>query len=59
MGFWKRFGTVVQKGAATAAAIAPVLPIPDKYKKAVVDAQRVEQDVEAVIEDVKPTKPAA
>lgn len=46
-------------GIKASPAIVAVLPIPDKYKKTVADVGKVEMDVETVITDVHPPKPAA
>lgn len=55
MSLWSK----VKKAISVAVEIAPVLPIPAKAKKVVAGVGKVEADVEAVIADVKPPKPAA
>lgn len=61
MGFWKKLGGIWE----TARAIAPVLPISDKAKRVIQKSGEVEDDVKAIVDDVKrkpqspPTKPAA
>jgi len=36
---------------------APVLPIPDKAKRIIAKGGEVEEDVKAIVDEVKPKKP--
>jgi hypothetical protein len=55
MGFWSK----VKKSIATATTIAPYLPIPAKAKRVIAKVGETEEDVEAIVHEVKPAKPAA
>lgn len=55
MGFWSK----VKKGIAVATTVAPMLPIPAKFKRIVAKVGETEEDVEAIVDEVKPAKPAA
>jgi hypothetical protein len=55
MGIWSK----LKKAVAIAVEVAPSLPIPDKAKKITADVGKVESDVEALVQDVHPPKPAA
>lgn len=55
MGFWSK----VAKAINVAVAVAPALPISEKSKRVVQKVGETEQDVEAIVREVKPPKPAA
>lgn len=49
----------IKKAISVAVEVAPSLPIPQKAKNVVAKAGHAEQDVEDIIREVKPPKPAA
>lgn len=57
MGFWSKLGKGLQKGLEVSGMIAPVLPIPDKAKRIIVKADKIEDDVTAIVGEFKKPKP--
>lgn len=57
MGFWSKFGKGLVQAWNTAKEVAPVLPIPDKAKRVIAKGGEVEDDVKAIIQEVKPPTP--
>lgn len=52
MGFWSK----AKKGIDVAKTIAPLLPIPAKAKRIVAKVGEAEEDVEAIVDEVKPAQ---
>ena len=59
MGFWSKFGKNVVKGADWVRAIAPIAPIPPKAKAVIEKSGAVEDDIKAVVDEIKRKPPAA
>lgn len=51
--------STLKKALAVAVTIAPTLPIPDKAKRVIAKVGETEQDVAAIVDEIKPRKPAA
>lgn len=53
MGIWSK----VKKAIAVATTVAPILPIPAKAKRIIAKVGETEEDVEAIVHEVKPATP--
>lgn len=59
MGFWKKLGAGLKQGWGVTKQAAPVLPLPEKVKRIIAKGGEVEDDVKAIVDEVKPHKPPA